>query len=87
MKLFYLKNCPYCRQALAWIQELYQQDMKYQRIPLEMIEESEQSELADTYDYYYVPCFFEGTKKLHEGAITKETIQKIFDDYLREENK
>ena len=52
-----------------------------------MIEESEQSELADTYDYYYVPCFFEGTKKLHEGAITKETIQKIFDDYLREENK
>jgi glutaredoxin len=87
MKLFYLKNCPYCRQALAWIQELYQQDIKYQRIPLEMIEESEQSELADTYDYYYVPCFFEGTKKLHEGAITKETIQKIFDDYLREENK
>lgn len=87
MKLFYLKNCPYCRQALAWIQELYQQDMKYQRIPLEMIEESEQSELADTYDYYYAPCFFEGTKKLHEGAITKETIQKIFDDYLREENK
>ena len=87
MKLFYLKNCPYCRQALAWIQELYQQDAKYQRIPLEMIEESEQSELADTYDYYYVPCFFEGQKKLHEGAITKETIQKIFDDYLREENK
>ncbi len=87
MKLFYLKNCPYCRQALAWIQELYQQDIKYQCIPLEMIEESEQSELADTYDYYYVPCFFEGTKKLHEGAITKETIQKIFDDYLREENK
>ena len=87
MKLFYLKNCPYCRQALAWIQELYQQDMKYQRIPLEMIEESEQSELADTYDYYYVPCFFEGTKKLHEGDITKEAIQKIFDDYLREENK
>lgn len=42
MKLFYLKNCPYCRQALAWIQELYQQDAKYQRIPLEMIEESEQ---------------------------------------------
>ena len=87
MKLFYLKNCPYCREALAWIQELYQQDIKYQCIPLEMIEESEQSELADTYDYYYVPCFFEGTKKLHEGAITKETIQKIFDDYLREENK
>lgn len=87
MKLFYLKNCPYCCQALAWIQELYQQDAKYQRIPLEMIEESEQSELADTYDYYYVPCFFEGTKKLHEGAITKEAIQKIFDDYLREENK
>ena len=67
MKLFYLKNCPYCRQALAWIQELYQQDAKYQRIPLEMIEESEQSELADTYDYIMFLVFFEGTKKLQKA--------------------
>ena len=87
MKLFYLKNCPYCRQALAWINELYQEDERYQQIPLEMIEESEESEIADRYDYYYVPCFFEGQQKLHEGAATKDIIQKIFEDYLREENK
>ena len=87
MKLFYLKNCPYCRQAFQWIEELYQQNNQYQQIPIETIEESEQSELADRYDYYYVPCFFEGQRKLHDGAVTKEEIQKIFEDYLKEENE
>ena len=42
MKLFYLKNCPYCRQAFQWIEELYQQNNQYQQIPIETIEESEQ---------------------------------------------
>lgn len=87
MILFYLENCPYCKQARKWMQELYNENPRYKEIPIEMIEESEQSEVADAYDYYYVPCFFEGKKKLHEGAATKEVIQKIFDDYLEEENK
>ena len=87
MILFYLENCPYCKQARKWMQELYNENPRYQEIPIEMIEESEQSEVADAYDYYYVPRFFEGKKKLHDGAATKEVIQKIFDDYLEEENK
>lgn len=83
MKLFYLENCPHCKRARAWMEELYQENLAYKDIPIEMIEESQQVELADSYDYYYVPCFFEGDKKLHEGVASKEIIQNIFDNYLR----
>lgn len=83
MKLFYLENCPHCKRARAWMEELYQENSAYKDIPIEMIEESQQVELADSYDYYYVPCFFEGDKKLHEGVASKEIIQNIFDNYLR----
>lgn len=87
MKLFYLKSCPHCQRALAWLQELYEDDPQYRQVNIEMIEESEQSEIADTYDYYYVPCFFLGHQKLHEGAADKETIRKILETGLQEEKK
>ena len=83
MKLFYLEHCPHCRRARMWIEQLYQENPEYKDIPLELIEESQQAALADTYDYYYVPCFFDGNQKLHEGVASKEIIQNIFDDYLR----
>lgn len=87
MKLFYLENCPHCVRARMWIEQLYQENPEYKDIPLELIEESQQAALADTYDYYYVPCFFDGNQKLHEGVASKEIIQNIFDDYLRRTGK
>jgi murein tripeptide amidase MpaA len=39
----------------------------------------EQRELADKYDYWYVPCFFADGVKLHEGASTKEKIRAVLD--------
>ena len=87
MKLFYLENCPHCRRARMWTEQLYQENPEYKDIPLELIEESQQATLADTYDYYYVPCFFDGNQKLHEGVASKEIIQNIFDDYLRRTGK
>lgn len=84
MKLFYLENCPHCQRARNWMQELYVENPIYKEILIEMIEESREVELADSYDYYYyVPCFFDGDQKLHEGVASKEIIQNIFDDYLR----
>ena len=40
------------------------------------------SELADQYDYYYVPALFDGNTKLHEGVASKDGLKKIFDQYL-----
>jgi len=87
MKLFYLKNCPHCRRAMDWMQQLYQENPKYKEIPIEMIEESEQAQLAEQYDYYYVPCFFDGEKKLHEGVASLDMMRNLFDDYLRRNKK
>ncbi|MDR2680740.1 MAG: thioredoxin, partial [Tannerella sp.] len=47
-------------------------------IELELIEESEQAELADQYDYYYVPTFYVDGRKVHEGGIFKDEVEAIF---------
>lgn len=83
MKLFILEHCPHCRNARTWISELYQEYPQYRDIPLEVIDEEKESDIAEAYDYYYVPCFFDGKQKLHEGVASKEIIQNIFDNYLR----
>lgn len=83
MKLFVLENCPHCIRARQWIKELYEENEVYRNIPLKMIDEAKEVELANTYDYYYVPCFFDGDVKLHEGVASKDVIRNIFDDYLR----
>lgn len=76
---FYLKSCPYCRQADALLAELRAENPKYADVAVEKIEEEERKEIADRYDYYYVPCFFLGEKKLFEGVPTKAEIQKVLE--------
>ena len=83
MRLFYLQNCPHCGRAMDWMNQLYGENPIYKQIPIEMIEESQEVELANQFDYYYVPCFFDGNQKVHEGVASKDIIKNIFDDYLR----
>ena len=52
------------------------------QIEIELIDEQINSELADQYDYYYVPALFDGNTKLHEGVASKDGLKKIFDQYL-----
>ncbi|MDR3194935.1 MAG: thioredoxin family protein [Tannerella sp.] len=77
IKLFYLKSCPYCRQAFGFIDELKQQEA-YRNLEMELIEEREQSEIANRYDYYYVPTFYVDEVKMHEGAVTREQVEAVF---------
>lgn len=44
---------------------------------IEMIEESEQPALADTFDYYYVPTFYVDGVKVHECGVYPEEMEKI----------
>ena len=64
LTMFYLEDCGYCAKALGALEELYKENPFYRRIPIWMIEESQEPDLADHYDYYAVPCFFEGKDKL-----------------------
>jgi len=84
VKLFFLKTCPYCKQAFEIMESLRRQD-KYKAIEVELIEESEQPQIANRYDYYYVPTFYVDEVKQHEGAVTPEAIEKVFRLAIEEE--
>ncbi len=65
--LFYLADCPYCHYARRAVEELVKEDPVYGEVKIDWIEESARPEIANQYDYYYVPTIFEGKKKLYEA--------------------
>lgn len=83
MKVFILENCPHCNNARKWLKELYQENPQYQSIEIELIDEQKQADLANRYDYYYVPSIFDGDTKLHEGVATKEKLKEILDAKIK----
>ena len=77
VKLFYLKNCPFCRKALRYIDEVKAAHPELAAVGIELIEESEQPAVADGYDYYYVPTFYVDGVKVHEGHAEREDVEKV----------
>ena len=77
--MFIIERCPYCKAALKWMDELYEKNPAYKNLEIEIIDENVHPEIADQYDYYYVPTYFVDGEKLHEGAAELEKIQKVFD--------
>ena len=77
VKLFYLKQCPFCKKAIRYIEELKAQYTELACVDIEMIEESEQPALADKYDYYYVPTFYINEIKVHEGGVYEDEVEQI----------
>ena len=77
IRLFYLENCPFWKKAFAYIDILKKQDI-YKSIEIELIEESQQAELANQFDYYYVPTFYVDGEKVHEGGIFENEVETIF---------
>lgn len=65
------------------MEELFEEHPAYRNIELERIEESEQPEIADSLDYWYVPSYFVDGIKVHEGVATKEKIQDIFEKAMK----
>ena len=81
LTIFILKRCPYCKKAIKIIEKL-QSESKYEGINIVYVDEIQEKELADSFDYYYVPSFFVGNTKLYEGAIKKEQVIEVLDQYL-----
>ena len=75
---FYLKSCPYCRQADRMIEDLLKKEPVFSQVPIRKIEEQEHAEIADQYDYYFVPCLYIGKEKLMEGVPSAEKIRSVF---------
>ena len=79
--VFYLRHCPFCKKAFAYMDELLQQE-PYKGLHTEKIEETEQPDVADRYDYYYVPTFYIDGEKVHEGGIFRDEVKALFDKAL-----
>ena len=75
--LFILKNCPHCRLVLALQEELLAEHPEWAGIPIRVVDEEAEAEYADTFDYYYVPCYYVDGKKLHEGHAEREGVERI----------
>ncbi len=75
--LFVLEKCPFCNKALRYIEEAKAENPAFQAIEIEIIDEGKEPELADKYDYYYVPTFYFGQEKIHEGGILPDEVKEI----------
>ena len=75
LTMFILPNCPHCKLALKLQQELIEENPEFGKINITMIDESAQPEIADKYDYYYVPCWFAGNEKLFEGHAERCSVR------------
>lgn len=75
--MFYLENCPHCKNATKMLHELQEKYPQYKNIEIERIEESKNVSVSSTYDYYYVPTFYVAGVKIHEGIPTVEKIENV----------
>jgi len=81
--LFIMERCPYCQAALRYMDALYAENAEYASLEVEIIDELVHPGIAKKYDYYYVPAYYVGNKKLHEGAASMRKIRRVFDAALK----
>ena len=82
--MFTMSTCPHCQKAYEMMQKIVQENPAYSRIPLSIIDEVANMDYANTFDYYYVPTFYVGGQKLHEGVPSVEAIRKVYQAAARQ---
>lgn len=88
LTIFVMQGCPYCRNAQRAVEELTDEGREYGKIEVEWIDENEQADLAEQYDYYYVPTVYLNEEKLYECdpgddyETIKANIRQAFDEVL-----
>ena len=83
LTLFILEICPYCIRAQRYLAELQNEEPKYKAIKIDLIDERTQRALANSYDYYLVPTFYQGKTKLFEGIMSKADVKEVLDKALK----
>lgn len=81
--MFVTSWCPYCKQALSFMKTLQSENPKYQDIEIKIIDEEVHPEISKDYDYYYVPTYYIGDTKLHEGVPSLDIVKNVFDEALK----
>ncbi len=83
VKMFYLESCPHCKRARKMVEALKTKNPEYSGVEIEMIEESQNVQAANAHDYYYVPAFYVGGVKVHEGVPTFEKIENVLKEAIK----
>jgi glutaredoxin len=78
VKMFLMGTCPHCKRALALMEEICLEQPQYKEVVVKQIDETKDPAYAEKFDYYYVPSYFVGDEKLHEGVPSKEAIEKVY---------
>lgn len=81
VKLFMFEGCPHCAKAEKILSELLA-EKRYEGIEIERIDEHKDPETADRYDYFLVPTFFVGEKKIHEGRVERSDVVRVLEAAL-----
>ena len=84
IRMFTMASCPYCQKARRWMDELMAENPAYRALSIDIVDEVEQPEYAEQFDYYYVPTYYVDDKKVHEGAATKQIVRRVFDAALKD---
>ena len=83
VKMFTTETCPHCKKALLLMEEICKEHTEYKSVEIEMIDERKQPDYASKFDYYYIPTFYVGDVKMHEGSPTEEAIKKVYAEALK----
>ena len=77
--MFVTSWCPHCRKARVYIDLLCEEHPEFKSVPIRIIDEEKEKAFADTFDYYRVPTFYVGGKKVHEGVPSLEGVRHVFE--------
>ena len=82
VKLFHFEACPYCRDAIRWMHELQDENPDLAKVKVEMIDERLEPQRVEAFlkegnSYYYVPTFYVDGAKAHEGAASKDIVERV----------
>jgi Thioredoxin domain-containing protein len=77
--MFITDWCPYCKQALSFMEDLKKINPEYANLEVKIIDEERQPEIAKQYDYYYVPTYYVDGVKIHEGVPSKDVVRNVFE--------
>ncbi|QHQ59497.1 glutaredoxin [Anaerocolumna sedimenticola] len=80
--MFETSWCPHCKQAHKFMDELMNENPRYKNLKIQIIDEELEPEVANSYDYYYVPTYYLDSEKVHEGVPNKKAIELLFNNAL-----
>lgn len=69
------QGCPYCKEAEKFF---IQMQKEFPKVRVHRIESG--AEESETFDYYYLPAVFLGTKRMFHGACTLEDVRRVFEE-------